>query len=170
MADKLTARSLESRAKRKGRYSDGDGLFLRVMTPAGRPIGSIATRSAARSGKRASAAYPGMSLADARIKHADLRAAVLKGVDLIGDQRKAARPSRLRAARRRSARSLTPMSSGRRDAANWARTRSIGGNGAPRWPVCPLGSAISRSIRSARNRCSMRSTRSGRERRRPAHA
>ena len=33
MAGKLTARTVESRAKRKGRYSDGDGLFLRVLDP-----------------------------------------------------------------------------------------------------------------------------------------
>jgi hypothetical protein len=33
MAGKLTARSVESLAKRRGRYGDGDGLFLRVLDP-----------------------------------------------------------------------------------------------------------------------------------------
>ena len=33
MAGKLTARGVESLAKRKGRFLDGDGLFLRVLDP-----------------------------------------------------------------------------------------------------------------------------------------
>ncbi len=33
MAGKLTTRSAASFAKRKGRYLDGDGLFLRVLDP-----------------------------------------------------------------------------------------------------------------------------------------
>jgi hypothetical protein len=33
MAGKLTARSVESLAKRRGRFLDGDGLFLRVLDP-----------------------------------------------------------------------------------------------------------------------------------------
>ena len=89
MAGKLTARSLESRAKRKGRYSDGDGLFLRVMDPGRKAYWVYRYTISGKEREKSIGSYPGMSLADARIKHADLRAAVLKGVDLIGDQRKA---------------------------------------------------------------------------------
>jgi hypothetical protein len=33
MAGKLTARGIESLSRRRGRYGDGDGLFLRVLDP-----------------------------------------------------------------------------------------------------------------------------------------
>jgi integrase len=89
MAGKLTARSLESRAKRKGRYSDGDGLFLRVMDPGRKAYWVYRYTLNGKERETSVGSYPAMSLGDARIKHADLRAAVLKGIDLIGDQRKA---------------------------------------------------------------------------------
>ena len=47
MTGKLTARSAESLAKRKGRWLDGDGLFLRSLDPGSRSIGSTAFGSTA---------------------------------------------------------------------------------------------------------------------------
>ena len=55
MTGKLTARSADSLAKRKGRWLDGGGLFLRVLDPGTRSIGSIAIGSTARTARRASA-------------------------------------------------------------------------------------------------------------------
>ena len=55
MAGKLTARCVESLAKRKGGIWTATGCSCASWTPASGPIGSIATRSTARSAKRASA-------------------------------------------------------------------------------------------------------------------
>jgi hypothetical protein len=88
MAGKLTARSVESLAKRKGRYSDQDGLFLRVMEPGKKAYWVYRFTLNGREREKSVGAFPAMSLADARIKHADLRASVLKGIDPMGDQRK----------------------------------------------------------------------------------
>ena len=58
MAGKLTARSLESRAKRKGRYSDGDGLFLRVMDPGRKAYWVYRYTISGKERERASAPIP----------------------------------------------------------------------------------------------------------------
>ena len=55
MAGKLTARSVESLAKKKGRYLDGHGLFLRVLDPGRRVYWVIGLRPTAGSARRASA-------------------------------------------------------------------------------------------------------------------
>jgi integrase len=88
MAGKLTARSVESLAKRKGRYSDGDGLFLRVMEPGKKGYWVYRFTLNGIEREKSVGGYPAMSLAEARSKHADLRATVLRGIDPMGDQRK----------------------------------------------------------------------------------
>ena len=91
MADKLTARGVESRAKRKGRYLDGGGLFLRVLDPGKRVYWVYRYRVGRKDRETSVGAYPAMTLAEARIKHADLRAMVLKGIDPVGDRRRVAK-------------------------------------------------------------------------------
>ena len=89
MAGKLTARAVESRAKRKGRYSDGDGLFLRVLDP-GKRIYWTYRYTLGKERETSIGPYPEMSLADARAKHADLRAMVLSKIDPLAGKRGAA--------------------------------------------------------------------------------
>ena len=74
MAGKLTARGVESMARRKGRYSDGDGLFLRVLNPGHRVYWVYRYRlSDGRDREMSVGTFPNMSLADARTKHLELR-------------------------------------------------------------------------------------------------
>ena len=87
MAGKLTARSVEGLARRKGRFLDGDGLFLRVMEPGKRAYWVHRFTISGKEREKSLGAYPAISLADARIKHADLRALVLKGIDPVADRR-----------------------------------------------------------------------------------
>ena len=72
MAGKLTARTVDSRAKRKGRYSDGDGLFLRVLDP-GKRVYWTYRFTLGKEREMSIGPYPELSLADARQKHAELR-------------------------------------------------------------------------------------------------
>jgi integrase len=87
MAGKLTARGVESRAKRKGRYGDGDGFFLRVLDPGKRVYWTYRYTLAGRERETSIGPYPEMSLADARAKHAELRADVLKKIDPLAGRR-----------------------------------------------------------------------------------
>jgi integrase len=89
MAGKLTARGVESLAKRKGRFGDGDGLYLRVLDPMKRVYWTYRYRLNGVDRERSIGAYPEMSLAEARAKHAEWRALVLKGIDPVGDKRAA---------------------------------------------------------------------------------
>jgi integrase len=89
MAGKLTARGVGSHAKRKGRYLDGDGLFLRVLDPGKRVYWVYRFRLNGKDRETSIGSYPATSLGEARIKHADLRGAVLRGIDPLGDRRAA---------------------------------------------------------------------------------
>ena len=89
MAGKLTARTVESRAKRKGRYSDGDGLFLRVLDPGKRVYWTYRYTLGGRERETSIGPFPELSLADARAKHADLRALVLNKSDPLAGRRNA---------------------------------------------------------------------------------
>ena len=88
MTGKLTARSAESLAKRKGRWLDGGGLFLRVLEPGHKAYWTYRYRVNGNDREMSVGAVPAMSLALARIRHAELKALVLKGVDPVGDRRK----------------------------------------------------------------------------------
>jgi integrase len=83
MAGKLTARSAASLAKTRGRYLDGGGLFLRVLDPGHRVYWVYRFTTDGREREKSVGAYPEMSLAQARIKHAKLRAQVLAGTEII---------------------------------------------------------------------------------------
>ena len=84
---KLTARSLDGFAKRKGRYSDGDGLFLRVLDPGHRVYWTYRYMIGGKERETSLGAFPDIKLDEARVRHAELRADVLKKVDPRGDRR-----------------------------------------------------------------------------------
>ena len=86
MAGKLTARTVDSRAKRKGRYSDGDGLFLRVLDP-GKRVYWTYRFTLGKEREMSIGPYPELSLADARQKHAELRGKVLSKIDPMAGKR-----------------------------------------------------------------------------------
>ena len=88
---KLTTRSVDGFAKRKGRYSDGDGLFLRVLDPGQRVYWTYRYVIGGKERETSLGAFPEIKLEQARIKHAELRADVLKKIDPLGDQGAAAR-------------------------------------------------------------------------------
>ena len=92
MTCKLTARSAESLAKRKGRWLDGGGLFLRTLEPGSKVYWVYRYRLGNRDREASVGSYPVTTLAQARIKHAELRAQVLKGIDPVGERRKAKAP------------------------------------------------------------------------------
>jgi Arm DNA-binding domain len=88
MAGKLTARAVESLAKRKGRYGDGDGLFLRVLDPGKRVYWTFRYRATGRDREMSVGPYPELSLAEARARHVALRKAVVTDkIDPVGDRR-----------------------------------------------------------------------------------
>ena len=86
---KLTARGVDSLVRRKGRYGDGDGLFLRVLDPGRRVYWVYRYRANGRERETSLGAYPTVTLADARAKHIDMRKLVKDKVDPVGDRRKA---------------------------------------------------------------------------------
>jgi integrase len=75
--------------RRKGRYGDGDGLFLRVLDPGRRVYWVYRYRANGRERETSLGAYPTVTLADARAKHIDMRKLVKDKVDSVGDRRKA---------------------------------------------------------------------------------
>lgn len=84
---KLTARGCESRAKKKGRFGDGEGLFLRVLDPGKRVYWVYRYRVAKHEREMSLGPYPEITLEQARIKHVDARATVLKGTDPLAGRR-----------------------------------------------------------------------------------
>src|ERR1700722_7296341 len=68
MTGKLTARSVESFAKRKGRFLDQEGLFLRVLEPGKRVYWVYRYTLDGKEREKSVGAYPAVSLGDARIK------------------------------------------------------------------------------------------------------
>ncbi len=87
---RLTAREVESLAKTRGRYGDGDGLYLKVLDP-GRRIYWVYRFSIGGKEREASVGpYPEFSLAEARIKHAALRkTVVVDKIDPLAQKRAA---------------------------------------------------------------------------------
>ena len=77
---------MEGRAKRRGRYLDGNGLFLRVLDPAKRVYWVYRFRVGKRDREMSLGKYTAMTLADARARHAEVRAVVMKGLDPMGEK------------------------------------------------------------------------------------
>ena len=68
-------------ALRPGRHLDGGGSRLRGQRPRSTSTGTIASASAARKPELSIGPYPKVGLAEARAKHAQLRANLLNGKD-----------------------------------------------------------------------------------------
>ena len=78
---KLTARSAASLAKRKGRWGDGDALYLRVLEPGKRVYWTYKYQIKKVEREKSIGSYFSMTLAEARDRHLELRAMVARGVD-----------------------------------------------------------------------------------------
>ena len=87
MTGKLTVRGVESLAKRKGRYRDDHGLFLRVLDPGHKVYWTYRFRLNGADREMSVGAYPEVSLEQARAKHAAMRAQVLNGIDPLAGKR-----------------------------------------------------------------------------------
>ena len=94
MTGKLTARGVESLAKRKGRYRDDHGLFLRVLDPGHKVYWTYRFRLGGADREMSVGAYPEMSLDQARRKHAALRAQVLDKIDPLAGKRAKGKPGK----------------------------------------------------------------------------
>jgi integrase len=81
MTGKLMARGVENLAKRKGRYRDDHGLFLRVLDPGHKVYWTYRFRLNGADRETSVGAYPELSLEQARAKHAAMRAQVLNKID-----------------------------------------------------------------------------------------
>ena len=87
---RLTAREVESFAKTRGRYGDGDGMYLRVLDPGRRIYWVYRYRLAGKEREISIGPYPEVSLADARVKHAAHRnSVVVHKRDPLADKRAA---------------------------------------------------------------------------------
>ena len=87
---RMTAREVESFAKTRGRYGDGDGMYLRVLDPGRRIYWVYRYRLAGKEREISIGPYPEVSLADARAKHAALRKIVVSDKrDPLADKRAA---------------------------------------------------------------------------------
>lgn len=89
MSGKLTARSAASFAKRKGRYLDGGGLFLRVIDPGKRAYWVYRFRLNGVDREMSLGSFSTLSLADARDKHKLMVAEVAKKIDPVSAKRNA---------------------------------------------------------------------------------
>ena len=87
MAGKLTARGVESLSKRKGRYLDGNGLFMRVLGP-NKSYWVYRYRVHGVDREMSIGNPQFMTLVEARAKHLELRAIVAKGGDPVGERQK----------------------------------------------------------------------------------
>ena len=85
---KLNPQSLKGLIEKPDRYPDGQGLFFKTLGQ-GRAYWTYRYRSGGKERETSLGPYPETTLEQARIKHAELRAMVLKGIDPVGDRRNA---------------------------------------------------------------------------------
>jgi integrase len=85
---KLNPQGLKGLIEKPDRYPDGQGLFFKTLGQ-GRAYWTYRYRSGGRERETSLGPYPETTLEQARIKHAELRAMVLKGIDPVGDRRNA---------------------------------------------------------------------------------
>ena len=77
---KLNPKSLKALIERPGRYSDGDGLYFKTMG-LGRAYWTYRYTVGGKGRETSLGPFPDVLLDEARVKHAELRAAVLKKID-----------------------------------------------------------------------------------------
>jgi integrase len=85
---KLNPQGLKGLIEKPDRYPDGQGLFFKTLGQ-GRAYWTYRYRSGGNERETSLGPYPETTLEQARIKHAGLRAMVLKGIDPVGDRRAA---------------------------------------------------------------------------------
>jgi hypothetical protein len=86
---RLTQRAVMALAKEPGRHGDGDGLFLRVLD-SNRVYWTYRYRNEGKEREMSLGPYPEITLAEARARHAGLRASVVKDkVDPLREKRNA---------------------------------------------------------------------------------
>jgi integrase len=86
---KLTQRAIMSLVRTPGRYGDGDGLYFRVLD-ANRVYWTYRYRNKGKEREMSLGPYPEITLAEARAKHAGLRASVVRDkVDPLASKRNA---------------------------------------------------------------------------------
>jgi integrase len=88
---KLNPKSLKALIEKPGRYSDGDGLYFKTMG-IGRAYWTYRYAVGGKGRETSLGPFPEVTLDEARIKHAELRAVVLKKIDPRA-KGSAARPS-----------------------------------------------------------------------------
>jgi hypothetical protein len=88
---KLTPPSLRTLIKKPGRHGDGNGLFFRTLGDA-KAYWVYRFRINGREREMSLGPYPELSLGDARQKHADLRALVLRKIDPLRNRHAAKSP------------------------------------------------------------------------------
>ena len=93
---KLSSQSLKGLIERPGRYPDGQGLFFRTLGQ-GRAYWTYRYRSRGKERETSLGPYPEVGIEQARIKHAELRAMVLKQIDPVADRRNAKAPDAAKA-------------------------------------------------------------------------
>ena len=89
---KLTDAKAKSDRLRSGRHSDGGGLYLNV-TPSGSKSWLFMWAKAGKRREMGLGAYPSITLASARTKATECRAAIAEGGDPIADRAKATEPT-----------------------------------------------------------------------------
>ena len=85
---KLYPQGLKGLIEKPDRYPDGQGLFFKTLGQ-GRAYWTYRYRSGGKERETSIGPYPEITLEQARIKHAELRAMVLKGIDPVADRRNA---------------------------------------------------------------------------------
>ena len=85
---KLYPQGLKGLIEKPDRYPDGQGLFFKTLGQ-GRAYWTYRYRSGGKERETSLGPYPEITLEQARIKHAELRAMVLKGIDPVADRRNA---------------------------------------------------------------------------------
>ena len=85
---KLHSKDLAALLKKPRRHADGQGLFFRTLS-GGRAYWVYRYRLHNLERETSLGPFPGMSLDDARAKHAGLRALVLNKIDPVGERRSA---------------------------------------------------------------------------------
>ena len=93
---KLSSQGLKGLIERPGRYPDGQGLFFKTLGQ-GRAYWTYRYRSRGKERETSLGPYPEVGIEKARIKHAELRAMVLKQIDPVADRRNAKAPDAAKA-------------------------------------------------------------------------
>jgi integrase len=93
---KLSSQSLKGLIERPSRYPDGQGLFFKTLGQ-GRAYWTYRYRSRGKERETSLGPYPEVGIEQARIKHAELRAMVLKKIDPLADRRNAKAPDAAKA-------------------------------------------------------------------------